>query len=92
MLTRPVQGQRGRNDPKSPTTRKCAHLGGGQEVTCVPRVAAGPADPVRLVDQGSPAALGGGRLRCGAEGEVCSAFSDVIASQCAVKFNTSRIY
>lgn len=51
-------------------------------------------DPVRLADQGSRAALGwgkgaGGR---GAEREVCSVFGDVIASQCAVKFNTSRIY
>lgn len=62
MLTRPEQGQRGRNDPKSPTTRKCAHLGGGQEVTCVPRVAAGPADSVRLADQGSPAVLGWGKV------------------------------
>lgn len=28
----------------------------------MPRVAAGPADPVRLADQGSPAALGWGKV------------------------------
>lgn len=57
----------------------------------MPRVAAGPADSVGLANQGSRAALGWGKV-AGAEGEVCSVFSDVIASQCAVKFNTSRIF